>query len=67
MSQDLMIYGYRHRITNCDQFTHDFLTAQGIQVNPKEPEPDDAYGDYRAKVNLIGQFHVFVVMHLIRS
>ena len=50
-SEDLMIYGYRHRITDCDPFTHDFLTAQGIQVKPKEPEPEDMYGDYRNKVS----------------
>ena len=49
-SIDLMIYGFRHRITDCDQFTNDFLKAQGIQVNPKEPEPEDAFGDYRRKV-----------------
>ena len=49
-SADLMIYGYRHRITDCDPFTHDFLTAQGVQVNPQEPEPSDMYGDYRSKV-----------------
>ena len=50
-SEDLMIYGYRHRITDCDPFTHDFLTAQGVQVNPQEPEPSDMYGDYRNKVS----------------
>ena len=50
-SRDLMIYGFRHRIIDCDKFTEDFLTAQGIQVNPKEPEPEDSYGDYRSKVS----------------
>ena len=49
-STDIMIYGSRHRITDCDQFTDDFLKAQGIHVNPKEPEPEDLYGDYRKKV-----------------
>ena len=49
-STDIMIYGSRHRITDCDQFTEDFLKAQGMQVNPKEPEPEDLYGDYRKKV-----------------
>ena len=46
-----MIYGHRHRITDCDQFTDDFLKAQGIHVNPKEPEPEDPFGDYRKKVS----------------
>ena len=49
-SNDIMIYGQRHRITDCDKFTEDFLAAQGVAVNPKEPEPEDTYGDYRAKV-----------------
>ena len=46
-----MVYGHRHRITDCDQFTDDFLKAQGIHVNPKEPEPEDPFGDYRKKVS----------------
>ena len=45
-----MIYSYRHRITDCDPFTDDFLTAQGIKVNPKEPEPKDQFGEHRSKV-----------------
>lgn len=49
-SNDLIIYGFRHRITDCDQFTHNFLTAQGIQVNPQEPEPENLFADYRARV-----------------
>ena len=49
-SQDIIIYGFRHRITDCDQFTLDYLTAQGMQVNPKEPEPENPFEDYRAKV-----------------
>ena len=49
-SNDIIIYGFRHRITDCDQFTEDFLTAQGIQVHPKEPEPEDSYGNYRSQV-----------------
>ena len=49
-SKDIMIYSYRHRITDCDPFTDDFLTAQGIKVNPKEPEPKDQFGEHRSKV-----------------
>ena len=49
----VLIYNYcsRHRITDCDPFTDDFLTAQGIKVNPKEPEPKDQFGEHRSKVN----------------
>lgn len=49
-STDVMIYGFRHRITDCDPFTDDFLTAQGIQMNPKEPEPQDLYREHRHKM-----------------
>ena len=49
-STDIIICGFRHRITDCDQFTEDFLTAQGIIVNPREPEPHDAFGTYRDQV-----------------
>ena len=49
-SKDIMIYSYRHRIIDCDPFTEDFMTAQGIKVNPKEPEPKDSFGEYRNKV-----------------
>ena len=51
-----MIYGHRHRITDCDQFTDDFLKAQGIHVNPKEPEPEDPFGEYRKKVSTYIQY-----------
>jgi hypothetical protein len=48
----IYIYCSRHRITDCDPFTDDFLTAQGIKVNPKEPEPKDQFGEHRSKVNI---------------
>ena len=67
-SIDLMIYGFRHRITDCDQFTNDFLKAQGIQVNPKEPEPEDAFGDYRRKVlNSSSEYFSFFVVTIFFS
>ena len=49
----IYIYRSRHRITDCDPFTDDFLTAQGIKVNPKEPEPKDQFGEHRSKVNIL--------------
>ena len=67
-SIDLMIYGFRHRITDCDQFTNDFLKAQGILVNPKEPEPEDAFGDYRRKVlNSSSEYFSFFVVTIFFS
>lgn len=52
-STDIMIYGHRHRIFDCDKFTQDFLLAQGIQVNPQEPEPVDNYSQFRAKMEAV--------------
>ena len=46
----IYIYCSRHRITDFDPFTDDFLIAQGIKVNPKEPEPKDQFGEHRSKV-----------------
>ena len=62
----IYIYRSRHRITDCDPFTDDFLTAQGIKVNPKEPEPKDQFGEHRSKVNIFRNMKFQEVMTSIR-
>ena len=50
LRKDIMIYGRRHRIVDCDPFTQSFLTAQGIDVAMPEPEPHDKFTEHRKEV-----------------
>ena len=50
LRKDLMIYGRRHRIVDCDPFTKSFLTAQGVSVEMPEPEPEDKFTEHRKEV-----------------
>ena len=50
LRKDIMIYGRRHRIVDCDPFTKSFLTQQGVDVPLPEPEPTDLFTEHRNKV-----------------
>ena len=50
LRKDVLIYGHRHWIYECDQFTKDFLAAQGVLVDPPEPLPEDRFEEHRKKV-----------------
>ena len=50
LRKDVLIYGHRHRVYECDQFTKDFLACQGVQVEPPEPLPEDRFQEHRTKV-----------------
>ena len=52
LRKDIMIYGRRHRIVECDPFTKSFLTQQGVDVPLPEPEPTDLFTEHRNKVNI---------------
>jgi len=43
ISKDFVVYGRVFRITNCDKFTLDYLTSQGIVVDNAESIPKDPY------------------------
>ena len=40
---DLVVYGKKIRLYECDGFTREYLTSEGIEVNPNELPPSDFY------------------------
>ncbi|XP_034937348.1 EF-hand domain-containing protein 1-like [Chelonus insularis] len=44
---DITIYGVVYHTVDCDQFTKEFLTSQGIDVGDKEDPPIDSYTQER--------------------
>ncbi|KYN40389.1 EF-hand domain-containing protein 1 [Trachymyrmex septentrionalis] len=44
---DVCIYGVVYHIVDCDLFTREFLTSQGIDVGEKENLPADPYTEWR--------------------
>lgn len=40
---DLMVYGKKIRLYECDLFTREYLTSEGIEVNANELAPHDFY------------------------
>ena len=47
VAMDLLVYGKRIRINECDAFTREYLTSQGIEVNPNETAPADIFTQSR--------------------
>ena len=48
MAQDLLVYSKRIRMYECDAFTREYLTSEGIEVNPNETAPPDTFAQSRA-------------------
>lgn len=44
---DLAVYGKKLRLYDCDSFTREYLTSQGIEVNQAETSPKDIYRNSR--------------------
>ncbi|XP_011138125.1 EF-hand domain-containing protein 1 isoform X2 [Harpegnathos saltator] len=44
---DVCIYGVVYHITDCDPFTREFLTSQGVDVGQGEPAPANPYTKQR--------------------
>jgi len=42
-AMDLIAYKKRIRLYECDEFTREYLTSEGIEVNPNELPPNDFY------------------------
>jgi len=40
---ELCFYGITYKLCNCDSFTKQFLSSQGMIVGPDEPVPNDPY------------------------
>jgi len=49
VAMDLLVYGKRIRVNECDAFTREYLTSQGIDVNSNETAPADAFSQSRYK------------------
>jgi len=47
LAMNVVFYGRTFRIVNCDQFTRDFLEAEGINLSETESVPNDPYTDSR--------------------
>ena len=52
-----MVYGRRHTLVDCDEFTRNFLTAQGVDVNPSQPVPTDHFQEHRDKIEVGSKFN----------
>ena len=59
LQKDLMIYGRRHTIVNCDQFTRNYLTAQGVEVKAAQPEPEDKFTEHRTKIEAVNPYRPY--------
>ncbi|XP_068772156.1 EF-hand domain-containing family member C2 isoform X6 [Struthio camelus] len=46
---EVILYARRYRITDCDQFTKNFLRKMGVRLNPPACRPDDPYTKERQK------------------
>lgn len=47
---DIIFYGRRYRIVDCDQFTKNFLRKMGVRLNPSVNRPEDPYTKGRQKL-----------------
>ncbi|KAF7403139.1 EF-hand domain-containing protein 1-like [Vespula maculifrons] len=53
VGKDICIYGIVYHIIDCDLFTREFLSSQGIDVGDKEDTPIDPYiGDRKMKIKV---------------
>jgi hypothetical protein len=56
LQSEIMIFGKKFRICDCDEFTKKFMTEQGIQLNQPEPVPEidfeDKFKNIDSKENL---------------
>ncbi|XP_020570546.1 EF-hand domain-containing protein 1 isoform X4 [Oryzias latipes] len=43
IGMDLKVYGFTYHITQCDDFTKEFMESEGIILNEPEPTPEDPY------------------------
>ncbi|XP_026529762.1 EF-hand domain-containing family member C2 [Notechis scutatus] len=50
LDTDVIFYGQRYKIIDCDQFTKNFLRKMGVKVNPPLERPDDPYTKGRQKL-----------------
>ncbi|XP_042359448.1 EF-hand domain-containing protein 1 [Plectropomus leopardus] len=49
IGMDLEVYGVKYHITQCDDFTKEFMESEGIVLNDPEAMPEDPYSKRREK------------------
>ena len=54
--KDVLTYGKRIRLYQCDEFTREWLLSEGIDVNPNETAPINAFVASRTHRNEIGKY-----------
>ncbi|NXG78198.1 EFHC2 protein, partial [Baryphthengus martii] len=47
---EIIFYGRRYKIVDCDRFTKHFLRKMGVRLNPPAGRPDDPYTKERQKI-----------------
>lgn len=52
LRSEVMIYGKKFRICNCDEFTQKFYESQGLSLNTPEPLPQIEENNNFSKMNL---------------
>ena len=50
IGNEIVMYSKTFKITDCDQFTKNFLHKLGVRVNVPNNRPDDPYMDHRKAV-----------------
>ncbi|XP_077198973.1 EF-hand domain-containing family member C2 [Paroedura picta] len=50
LDRDVIFYGRRYKIIDCDQFTKHFLRKMGVRLNPSVNRPEDPYTKERQKL-----------------
>eukprot|EP00745_Piridium_sociabile_P001304 TRINITY_DN107989_c0_g1_i1.p1 TRINITY_DN107989_c0_g1~~TRINITY_DN107989_c0_g1_i1.p1 ORF type:complete len:748 (+),score=228.62 TRINITY_DN107989_c0_g1_i1:111-2354(+) len=48
---EINLYSKVFRITNCDEFTHNFLKKLGVRIGASDPKPSDPYSSYRKAID----------------
>ncbi|XP_078612386.1 EF-hand domain-containing family member C2-like [Branchiostoma floridae x Branchiostoma japonicum] len=51
VGKEIEFYGRTFKLTNCNQFTANFLRKLGVQVNLPENTPSDPYSGYRQQLD----------------
>lgn len=53
LRMNLTVFGIVYRVCDCDKFTRDWLSSEGVMINPPEPIPEDNYSQQRQKASEI--------------
>ena len=59
---EIFIYGRIFKITDCDEFTKNFLKKIGIRLNPPIAIPSDPYSENRDQVRMFSNFCLEIII-----